>query len=119
MRPVAEEFLGNYVKVIHDFHSGRHGELTLTQGDIFKVTKVIDKNWLRGRNREDEGNFPMDFVEKITLPSVDTNQKVFAATENFPSQQDGDLEFRKGKFIYWQSQSGSYGGGFFKIEYSS
>ena len=96
MRPVAEEFVGNYVKAIHDFHSGLPGELTLSQGDIFKVTSVVDKNWLHGRNKEEEGNFPVDFVEKITLPSVDSNQKVFAAIENFPAQQDGDLEFRKG-----------------------
>ena len=96
MRPVAEEFVGNYVKAIHDFHSGLPGELTLSQGDIFKVTSVVDKNWLHGRNKEEEGNFPVDFVEKITLPSVDSNQKVFAAIENFAAQQDGDLEFRKG-----------------------
>ena len=96
MRPVAEEFVGNYVKVIHDFHSGIPGELTLVQGDIFKVTSAVDKNWLHGKNREVEGNFPLDFVEKINIPSVDSHQKVFAATENFPAQQDGDLEFRKG-----------------------
>ena len=37
MRPVAEEFVGSYVKVIHDFHSGIPGELTFVQGDILKV----------------------------------------------------------------------------------
>ena len=99
MRPVAEEFVGSYVKAIHDFHSGLPGELSLVQGDIFKVTSVVDKNWLHGRNREVEGNFPLDFVEKINLPNVDSHQKLFAAIENFPAQQDGDLDVRKGEFI--------------------
>ncbi|XP_045175182.2 dynamin-binding protein-like isoform X2 [Mercenaria mercenaria] len=99
MRPKVEGFVGNYVRAIHDFHTDLAGEVSLRKGDVFKVTEVVDKNWLRGINKEKEGNFPTDFVEKLCLPLTERGQKVFAATENFPAQQDGDLEFTKGDVI--------------------
>lgn len=100
MRPEAEGYLGSYVRAIHDFQTALAGEVNLTKGDVFKVTKVIDKNWLRGTNRETEGNFPADFVEKLQLPVTERGQKVFAAAQNFTAQQDGDLQLKKGSYIY-------------------
>lgn len=106
MRPEAEGYVGSYVRAIHDFYTDLAGEVSLSKGEVFKVTKVIDKNWLQGRNNQKEGNFPTDFVEKLVLPLTDNGQKVFAASENFPAQQDGDLEFRKGLlFISYNHQS--------------
>lgn len=88
--------MGSYVKAIHDFHTDLAGEISLRKGDVFKVTKVIDKNWLQGINKDREGNFPTDFVEKLNVPIIEEGQKVFAAVENFPAQQTGDLGFNKG-----------------------
>lgn len=99
MRPQVESYVGSYVRAIHDFYTDLAGEVSLKKGDIFKVTKVIDKNWLKGENKGKEGNFPTDFVEKLQLPLTERGQKVFAATENFPAQQDGDLAFSKGQKI--------------------
>lgn len=102
MRPEVESYVGSYVRAIHDFYTDLAGEVSLKKGDIFKVTKAIDKNWLRGENKEKEGNFPTDFVEKLQLPLTERGQKVFAATENFPAQQDGDLAFSKGPINFFQ-----------------
>jgi len=96
MRPDGKGYLGSYVKAIHDFQTDRPGEVSLSKGDVFKVTKVVDNNWLRGSNSEKEGNFPSDFVEKLNVPLLENQQKVFAATENFPSQQSWDLGLSKG-----------------------
>ncbi|KAK3591896.1 hypothetical protein CHS0354_005105 [Potamilus streckersoni] len=121
MRPEAEEYVGHFVKAIYDFHTNQPGELKLMKDDILKVTKVIDKNWLHGQLETVEGNFPTSFVEKIVLPSVDVGQTLFAATDNFPAQQDGDLEFRKGDIIiglqkldgnWWQGKKGTQEGMF-------
>ncbi|KAL3842358.1 hypothetical protein ACJMK2_020381 [Sinanodonta woodiana] len=121
MRPEVEEYVGHFVKAIYDFHTNQPGELKLMKDDILKVTKVIDKNWLHGQLETVEGNFPTSFVEKIVLPSVDSGQKLFAATDNFPAQQDGDLEFRKGDIIiglqkldgnWWQGKIGTQVGMF-------
>lgn len=105
MRPDGESYVGSYVKVIHDFHTDLHGEVSLVKGEIFKVTKVIDKNWLSGASRDKSGNFPTDFVDRIHLPSVINGQKVFAAVENFPAQQTGDLNFAKGKILVEESNN--------------
>lgn len=99
MRPDGQSLVGTYVKAIHDFHTDLAGEVSLTKGDVFKVTKVIDKNWLCGSSKGKEGNFPTDFVEKLHIPVTEQGQKVFAAVENFPAQQDGDLDFRKGQIL--------------------
>ncbi|XP_052800094.1 dynamin-binding protein-like isoform X2 [Mya arenaria] len=113
MRPDGAGYVGSYVRAIHDFSTNMPAEVSLTHGDVFKVTKAVDKNWLHGTSRDREGNFPSDFVEKIQLPLIEEGQKLFAAVENFPAQQDGDLEFRKGDIIvglnpiddsWWQGQ---------------
>lgn len=96
MRPDRGGYVGSYVRAVHDFNTHLAGEVSLTKGDVFKVIKVIDNNWLHGSSKEKEGNFPTDFVEKINIPIIEEGQKVFAAVENFPAQQDGDLDFRKG-----------------------
>ncbi|KAL4224790.1 hypothetical protein ACF0H5_015486 [Mactra antiquata] len=121
MRPEAEGYVGNYVRAIHDFNTDLPGEVSLIKGEVFKVTKVIDKNWLQGKSNQKEGNFPTDFVEKLVLPLTENGQKVFAAVENFPALQDGDLEFRKGDVIlgvspiddfWWHGRNGNKEGMF-------
>ena len=96
MRPEADEYVGKYVRVLHDFDSTLQGELRLSKGDVLKVTSYVDKNWLKGKSGDREGSFPKDFVEKIHLPHINPNQKLFAATEKFPAQQNGDLGLQKG-----------------------
>lgn len=99
MKPGASDYVGHYVRAVYDFQTSHPREINLKKGDIIKVNKCIDSNWLHGINRTIEGNFPSSFVEKINLPAVGHGQKVFGATENFPAQQDGDLEFRKGIYF--------------------
>ena len=95
MRPDIGEFAGSYVRAVHDFQTNHPGEVTLAKGDVFKVTEVVDNNWLHGESAAKSGNFPYDFVEKIKIPIVEEGQKVFAAIENFVAGQDGDLGFEK------------------------
>ncbi|CAC5417940.1 DNMBP [Mytilus coruscus] len=99
MKPSSSEYVGHYVRAVYDFETQHPREINLQKGDIIKVTKCIDGNWLHAMNRNVEGNFPSSFVEKITMPVVTPGQMVFGAIENFPAQQDGDLEFRKGMVI--------------------
>ncbi|KAJ8298585.1 hypothetical protein KUTeg_022645 [Tegillarca granosa] len=119
MHPDGKEYINQYVRAVYDFDTAQTGEITLDKGDIIRVTSVIDDNWLRGKINNKEGNFPFSFVEKISIPAVPDGQKVFAATENFPAQQDGDLEFRKGEIIiglqeidsnWWNGKHGSHTG---------
>lgn len=96
MRPLAEEYVGQYVRAVYDFTTSERGEISLLKGDVIRVLAAIDTNWLCGRIRNKEGNFPCSHVEKLSLPAVQDRQKIFASTENFPAQQDGDLGLIKG-----------------------
>ena len=99
MKPGKLDYVGHYVRAVYDFETTHPKEINLNKGDIIKVTKDVDSNWLHGINKNAEGNFPSSFVEKISLPPVSHGHKLFGAIENFPAQQDGDLEFRKGNSI--------------------
>ncbi|XP_060066478.1 dynamin-binding protein-like [Ylistrum balloti] len=119
MKPEVSDYVDQYVRAVYDFSSTQRGEVTLTKGEIIRVSSVIDSNWLKGKKGNKEGNFPVSFVEKVSLPAVQLGQKVFGATENFPSQQEGDLHFTKGAVVvglrriddnWWEGKSGVYHG---------
>ena len=95
---------GDYAQVKFDFLGESPGDLSLTVGDVVKITDVVDKNWLVGEkvgheNPPPNGNFPGAFVERLALPSVRTGQKIFLAVEDFMAEQTGDLELSKGELF--------------------
>ncbi|XP_069133070.1 dynamin-binding protein-like [Argopecten irradians] len=115
MKPDVSDYVDQYVRAVYDFNSTQRGEIALSKGEIIRVVSVVDSNWLRGKRGDKEGSFPVSFVEKVTLPAVQLGQKVFGAIENFPSQQDGDLQLRKGTVVvglrridenWWEGKSG-------------
>ena len=99
MKPEVKDYVNQYVRAVYDFETNHPKEISLHKGDIIKVTSAVDSNWLCGGLQGRQGNFPSSFVELLTLPAVQENQKVFGAVENFPAQQNGDLEFRKGRMV--------------------
>ena len=95
-----ENLSSQYVRAVYPFDTSHPREINLSKGDIIRVVNVIDDNWYCGELRGQKGNFPSSFVETLSLPAVEEGQKLYGAIENFPAQQDGDLEFRKGKETY-------------------
>ncbi|XP_067655097.1 dynamin-binding protein-like [Haliotis asinina] len=91
--------VGQHVRVLYDFETSKKGEITLLTGDIIQITEVVDDNWLRGRLNGTEGIFPSNFVESITLPSLQPGQKIFAGVDEFQPAQDGDLGINRGDII--------------------
>ena len=89
----------HYVRVLYNFASGEQGEISLQEGDIVEVVKQVNSNWLCGKLRGHQGNFPANFVQDVNLPNVGPGQKLFAAIKNFRAQEDGDLAFSKGKSV--------------------
>lgn len=94
-----ENLSGQYVRAVYSFDTSHPREISLSKGDIVKVVSVIDDNWYCGEFRGRKGNFPSSYVETLSLPAVEEGQKLYGAIENFPAQQDGDLEFRKGMML--------------------
>lgn len=94
-----ENLSGQYVRAVYPFDTSHPREISLSKGDIVKVVSVIDDNWYCGEFRGRKGNFPSSYVETLSLPAVEDGQKLYGAIENFPAQQDGDLEFRKGMML--------------------
>ena len=92
--------IGQYAKAIFDFAGEASSDLSLSVGDVVKITNSIDDSWAEGSKvgSSSSGNFPWSFVELLSLPtSVITGQKIFLALEDFPAHQIGDLELNKGK----------------------
>lgn len=94
-----ENLSGQYVRAVYSFDTSHPREISLSKGDIVKVVSVIDDNWYCGEFRGRKGNFPSSYVETLSLPAVEDGQKLYGAIENFPAQQGGDLEFRKGMML--------------------
>ena len=92
--------VGEYVQAIYAFAGDTASDLGLEVGDVVKVTDIVDDDWATGTkvggHPENSGNFPVSFVERLILPSVRTDQKIFVAIQDFPADQVGDLDFAKG-----------------------
>ena len=85
-----------YVKALYDFHTSETQEIPLLTGDVVRVLRKVDDNWLKGSLHGKIGNFPANFVQTVQLPAISTGQKIFAATRSFPAEVAGDLGFQKG-----------------------
>lgn len=93
---------GEYARVLYNFASPEQGDLSLEEGDIVQILKQ-DGNWLLGRLHGNVGNFPANFVQALALPNVGCGQKLFATIKNFRAQEDGDLAFNRGEFVFLSS----------------
>ncbi|CAG7851740.1 SubName: Full=Uncharacterized protein {ECO:0000313/EMBL:CCA71661.1} [Serendipita indica DSM 11827] len=59
-----------WVRVRHDFNSGKSRELVLKKGDLIRVLKKPRQHWWKGRLQRDgtEGLFPANYVEAAPPP---------------------------------------------------
>ncbi|XP_019615513.1 PREDICTED: dynamin-binding protein-like isoform X1 [Branchiostoma belcheri] len=90
---------GSYVRVLFDFETYEPGELSLRTGDVVRVVRQVNQDWLKGELDSMSGNFPCNFVEQVPVPAVRPGQRLAVGIEDFPAQQDGDLDIRKGDII--------------------
>ncbi|XP_066278055.1 dynamin-binding protein-like isoform X3 [Branchiostoma lanceolatum] len=90
---------GSYVRVLFDFETYEPGELSLRTGDVVRVVRQVNQDWLKGELDNMSGNFPSNFVEQVPVPAVRPGQRLAVGVEDFPAQQDGDLDIRKGEII--------------------
>ena len=83
-------------KCLYDFAAQLENDLTIYSGDIIKVTKQINSDWLAGIANNKAGQFPCSYVQQIlqSLPN-----KVGIVLNNFTAEQDGDLSIKKGDII--------------------
>ena len=108
-----------YVRALYEFPSPEPGEIPLKLGDIVEVTGRVNPDWLIGKIGQKTGNFPAAFVSFIHLPQVDNGEKIFAATDNFTSDVDGDLSFKKGGHLRCKIVSFLYCSAPFKLSNES
>ncbi|XP_023239401.1 dynamin-binding protein-like [Centruroides sculpturatus] len=90
---------GYLVKAVYDFQTNLEGELSIQVGQIIHVMNRIDKHWLQGISSGQQGSFPSSFVMEIKVSPISLNEKLFAATDKFSAQEDGDLSFERGDII--------------------
>lgn len=89
-----------YTRAVYDFHASHPDEVSLQKGDVAQVIKQLDANWILGIVHGLEGAFPVNFVEPILLPPIESGQRVFAAIENFDGGETGDLCLQRGLYIF-------------------
>lgn len=95
----------DYVRVLYDFVTNESGEIPLKKGDVVRVLSQVDANWLYGKLGVSVGNFPMNFVEEIVVPSIKYGEVLYVGTDDFISDTEGDLSFVKGWCILYPKVS--------------
>lgn len=83
-------------KCLYDFTAQLESDLTIYSGDIIKVTKQINSDWLAGIANNKEGQFPCSYAERKLHNLPD---KVGVVLNNFSAEQDGDLTIKKGDVV--------------------
>ncbi|KAJ8865901.1 hypothetical protein PR048_033424 [Dryococelus australis] len=88
-----------YARAVYDYQSNEPGDLNFKKGDIILLRKKIDANWCQGECGDNQGVFPLTYVQVITpLPSHIPQCKAlydFRMTDD----EEGCLTFNKGEVI--------------------
>ena len=54
-----------FAQVVHSMQALLEEEMDLVQGQVVKITEIIDKDWYRGESDGKTGTFPASFVRII------------------------------------------------------
>ncbi|KAJ5267159.1 hypothetical protein N7478_009967 [Penicillium angulare] len=71
------------VRALFDFQPSEQGELQFRKGDIIAVLESVYKDWWKGSLRGQTGIFPLNYVEKLSDPTVEELQR--------EAQMEGDV----------------------------
>ncbi|KAJ5634552.1 SH3 domain protein [Penicillium herquei] len=71
------------VRALFDFQPSEPGELQFRKGDIIAVLESVYKDWWKGSLRGQTGIFPLNYVEKLSDPTVEEMQR--------EAQMEGDV----------------------------
>ncbi|KAJ5525623.1 SH3 domain protein [Penicillium frequentans] len=63
------------VRALFDFQPSESGELQFRKGDIITVLESVYKDWWKGSLRGQTGIFPLNYVEKLSDPTVEELQR--------------------------------------------
>ncbi|OCT71749.1 dynamin-binding protein isoform X2 [Xenopus laevis] len=91
--------VGSVVRAIFDFCPSVSEELTLFAGDVIEVLSVIDEFWLIGTKEGITGQFPVSFVEQLSIPSLKHGEKLYVCISEFTSHEPGALCLQRGDLV--------------------
>ncbi|MCJ1441910.1 MAG: ESCRT-0 subunit protein hse1 [Stictis urceolatum] len=63
------------VRALFDFQPSEPGELQFKKGDIIAVLESVYKDWWKGSLRGQTGIFPLNYVEKLSDPTIEELQR--------------------------------------------
>ena len=91
------------VHALFDFRAAQNNELSLRVGDVLLLVHRVDDSWSHVRllapppDGQTAGDVPSAYVERVRLPPLMGDQRLFVATERFCTGVGGDLQFDKGQ----------------------
>ncbi|XP_031841944.1 SH3 domain-containing lethal (3) 05822 isoform X2 [Nomia melanderi] len=87
-----------YGIALYDFPVTHADDLPLKEGDIVYLIKKINDDWMEGRVGNQQGIFPINFINiKVQLPSILDN--IVTAIYSFKGETPEDLTFDEGAKI--------------------
>ncbi|XP_033841231.1 dynamin-binding protein isoform X2 [Periophthalmus magnuspinnatus] len=90
---------GSVVRAVFDFLPSVSEELPLFSGDVIEVLGVVDEFWLLGNKDGVTGQFPVTFVEEVTIPSAKPEDRLYVCISDFSSAEPGNLSLKKGDMV--------------------
>lgn len=104
-----------YGVALYDFPLTHPDDLPFKEGDVIRLVKKINDDWMEGRLGNRQGMFPVNFIDiKVPLPGVPDN--IVTAIYPFKGETAEDLSFDEGAKITVLSRVsqdwfyGEYGG---------
>ncbi|XP_053548505.1 dynamin-binding protein isoform X1 [Bombina bombina] len=91
--------VGAVVRAIFDFSPSVSEELTLFAGDVIEILSVIDEFWLLGNKDGITGQFPVSFVEALTIPNVKSGERLYVCISEYTSHEPGALSLQRGDLV--------------------
>ena len=84
------------VKCLYEFVGEAETDLSLSLGDLIKITNVVSDDWYEGTCNGKSGQFPKAFVEAVKSSEI---FEMALAVANFSSEQEGDISLKEGEVV--------------------
>ena len=65
-----------------------------------QVIEKVDRHWVKCRMESREGLIPSSHITQVeNIPKISQNQCIFKSTRDHPAQGNGQISFKKGKYV--------------------
>ena len=92
-----------WVEAQYDFTAEMSGEISISKGDIIKVTEKLDEGWWQGECNGRSGLFPANYVKEVSKSGISSRRSSISRQHSKTTLSLDDVEVTTGTSVVTHS----------------